>query len=172
MLTWDVSTGLSHGRSRIEEGQTPALVPSFIKSGAGIRAGSVQMKSRSLLLQRKHGRDFTRIYPRTNRYQADSRVTHNNISDYETHWRESIKNQSSGGWAWPRRLTHLCRVCWNTAYSPLNYCFPFNSNDWENCVNLPLSSLCLNTASTRCCSQREIGQKQPSRDWTHHSSEK
>ena len=126
MLTWDVSTGLSHGRSRIEEGQTPALVPSFIKSGAGIRAGSVQMKSRSLLLQRKHGRDFTRIYPRTNRYQADSRVTHNNISDYETHWRESIKNQSSGGWAWPRRLTHLCRVCWNTAYSPLNYCFPFN----------------------------------------------
>lgn len=91
MLTWDVSTGLSRGRSRIEEGQTPALVPSFIKSGAAIRAGSVQMKSRSLLLQRKHGRDFTRIYPRMNRYQADSRVTHNNISDYETHQRESIK---------------------------------------------------------------------------------
>lgn len=45
-----------------EEGQTPALVPSFIKSGAGIRAGSVQMKTHSLLLQRKHGRDFTRIY--------------------------------------------------------------------------------------------------------------
>ena len=46
-----------------EEGQTSALMPSFMKSGAGLRAGPVQMKSHSLLLQRKHGRDFARIYP-------------------------------------------------------------------------------------------------------------
>lgn len=56
---------------------------------------------------------------------------------------------------------------------PLQLLLSFNSNDWENCVNLPLSSLCLNTAPTPAVALKgKLDNKQPSRDWAHHSSEK
>lgn len=78
----------------------------------------------------------------------------------ENPWKKPL-----GGWVCLMKTAHLWGVCGNTSSFPLNYHFPLSPNYENNCVIFPLYSLCLNTATARCCSQRKIGQQATTRRW-------